>query len=376
MTLGAFLNGGLSLETLKKELKKIDLSGYSITAKEKEKHGLSGTAVTITINKNQKRRTYKSIVNLIKESSLDQKVKDNSVAIFTKLAEVEGKIHNTPTEDVHFHEIGAVDSIIDIVGICIAIHQLKIEKIYASKIHIGTGFTKSMHGTIPVPAPATAALLKDIPVFSQGIESELTTPTGAAIISHFSHDFGPIPSLSIKSVGYGVGQKDLVIPNMVRIIIGELDSESFVTNESILVLETNIDDMNPEFYEFITEELFKAGALDVFTIAISMKKFRPGTLLKVIAKKEDMDSLIAVLASQTTTAGIRFYEMDRYALERKIIEVETENGPIQIKVIESKGNVTLSPEYEDCKKLALETGKPIKTIYDEAKAQALKMYKD
>jgi hypothetical protein len=282
---------------------------------------------------------------------------------------VEAKIHNKRIEDIHFHEIGAVDSIIDIAGACAALDMMGIDAVQCSRINVGEGFVKSEHGPLPVPAPATASLLLGVPIYSSGVQAELATPTGAAIIAHFAGRYGPLPDMKVRSVGYGAGMKDLPVPNLLRVYIG--DDETQTGNETIIALETNIDDMNPEFYQHVFERLLETGALDVFTTPVMMKKTRPGVQLTVLAREESRDEITGIIFDETTTAGIRISRMDRVMLDREIRIINTRYGEVDVKFLSSGGRVvTVSPEYEDCRRIAKAKGVPLKTVYDEAKKMA------
>ena len=314
MILGALIDAGLSVEDLKEELSQLSLSGYEIRAEKSIKKGISGTKFHVNVSHDHHHRSLNDILKIIDGSSLSDDVKGQSKKIFTRLAEAEGKIHNKPVEEIHFHEVGAVDSIIDIVGTVIGLDRLDIREVRVSRIHVGTGFLECAHGTLPVPPPATLELLKNIPVYSTGIESELVTPTGAAILSTLSSCFGEIPSMCIEKTGYGLGSRDLTIPNVLRILVGETDDNYDV--DTVQLIETNIDDMNPQFYEYIIESLFAHGAKDVFLTPIIMKKNRPGVVLSVLASPEKIDELIDIIFQETTTLGVRISEVKK----RKILK--------------------------------------------------------
>ncbi|PKK82571.1 MAG: TIGR00299 family protein [candidate division Zixibacteria bacterium HGW-Zixibacteria-1] len=370
MTLGALVDAGLDIEKLKTELAKLKLEGYTITTEKVTKNGITGTKVNVQIEEQKAHRHLKHINEIIDNSDLGDDIKQAGKKIFLRLAEAEAKIHNTTIEKIHFHEVGAIDAIIDIVGSVIGIKLLGIEKIYASRIHVGRGFVDCRHGKIPVPAPATVELLKDVPVFSTGIEKELTTPTGAAIISTLADSFGNLPAMNIGQIGYGAGTSDLEIPNLLRVMIGEVAKSDYET-DAVTVIETNIDDMNPEFYEYVSEKLFKQGALDVYTSPVYMKKSRPGVLLSVIADNDRIDDIISILFSETTTIGVRMHQVERMKLQREITTVNTIYGDIRVKISKYKGQIkNIAPEYDDCKKIADENNIPLKDIYDAAKKAA------
>jgi uncharacterized protein (TIGR00299 family) protein len=374
MIIGSLIDAGLEFDQFKHALAEIPLTGYEMAVEKVERCGIQCARFVVQSNESEIHRNLSDILKIIESSALDHGIKERAAAIFKRIASVEAKIHNKKIEEIHFHEIGAIDSIVDIVGAVIALDLLGLETIHASRINVGGGFINTNHGLMPVPAPATAELLLGIPVYSDGAMTELTTPTGAAIISHVSNQFGSLPDMKIHSVGYGAGARDLSFPNALRVYIGEIAINSFY--EKIISLETNIDDMNPEFYQYITEKLFQSGALDVFTIPIMMKKSRPGVLLTVISTHATMDKLMDVLFDETTTAGVRISAHDRKILGREIQKVTTRYGPVGVKVLMHTGRVvTVAPEYEDCRNIAQQSGILLKNVYDEAKKEALVLLK-
>ncbi|MBN1782812.1 nickel pincer cofactor biosynthesis protein LarC [bacterium] len=368
MILGALIDAGLPLETLQTELGKLSLQGYSLTAEIKHKQHITGTKFDVQVPHEHHHRSLKDIRQIILDSGLTDSVKEVSVNIFTRLAEAEGKIHNKPADAVHFHEVGAVDSIVDIVGAAIGFEYLGIERIFASKLPMGTGSIRCAHGVLPVPAPATLELLKGIPVFQTTLECELVTPTGAAILSTMAGEFGHFPDMTILRTGYGLGSRDLEIPNIIRVIIGE---KAGGINE-VQLIETNIDDMNPQFYDHVMNRLFDAGALDVFMTQVIMKKNRPGVVLSIIAPPAQVDGLTQILFQETTTLGVRISEVKkRRILSRQIITVTTPWGDGQVKIrIMEDGTKTAEPEYEDCKQLAKNSRISIQTVYQTLKNEA------
>jgi uncharacterized protein (TIGR00299 family) protein len=276
------------------------------------------------------------------------------------LAKAEAKVHRTEINEIHFHEVGAVDAIVDIVGSVTGLELLGIDRIYASSINTGQGYVMAAHGKLPVPAPATMELLKNVPTYSSGTEKELTTPTGAAIITSLSAYFGPKPLMRVEKVGYGAGTYEIEIPNLLRINVGNVEQGS----KKMKVVETNIDDMNPQFYEYIMEKLFEKGALDVYFTPIQMKKNRPATKISVIVDAENLFKINEILLKETTTLGVRIFDIEREIVDRKIKEVETQFGKVKVKVgILDGKTVNIAPEYEECKKIAKEKGLPIKTVY-------------
>lgn len=366
MILGSLIDAGLDLGELEKALAGVPLSGYRLSADKVMKRGIAGTSFRVIAEKTGRERHLSDILALIDASSLSERARQSAAAIFRAIAEVEAAIHGKTVEDIHFHEIGAVDSIIDITGACAAFDILGIGAVYCSRINVGEGFVKTDHGLLPVPAPATAKLLAGAPVYSSGIEAELATPTGAAIMAHFSRRFGPLPDMTVRHVGYGAGMKDLAAPNLLRVYIGEDDTRDGY--DTVVTLETNIDDMNPEIYQHVFDRLLEAGALDVFTAPVMMKKGRPGTLLTVLAREEKREELANLLFAETTTAGIRVGRFERVVCDREMRRVNTPFGEIGVKVLSRRGRVmTVSPEYEECRRIAKDRGVPLKQVYDEAK---------
>ena len=372
MILGALIDAGLDLENLRTQLKKLHVSDYSIQAERTVKNGISGTKFTVKIPHNHHHRGLKDIINIINKSNLGQQVKDNSQKIFTRLAEAEAKIHNKSIDQIHFHEVGAVDAIIDIVGTVIGLELLGIQKVSVSRIHVGTGTLECAHGTLPVPPPATLEMLKDVPVFSSGIDGELVTPTGAAILTTLSENFGCLPPMTVTATGYGLGSRDLAIPNLLRVIIGKETKHPI--EDTVQLIETNIDDMNPQFYEHIMESLFTHGAKDVFLTPVIMKKNRPGVVLSVLTSPALADDLVDVIFRETTTLGVRISEIKkRKILEREIKTISTPWGDARVKIRNvNNGHKSAAPEYDDCKRLAQQHQIPIHTVWETIKREAEK----
>jgi len=373
MTVGALIDLGVDFEFLKSELKKIDLDGYTLSIKKSAKNNIAGTKFDVNVTDGNIHRKFKDIKKLIFESKLSEKIKMDILSIFEIVAIAESEIHNVPLDDVVFHEVGGIDSIIDISAAVIGVTFLKVDKIYSSKIHTGQGFTNSMHGKIPIPSPASLKILEDIPVYSTGINSELTTPTGAAIIKHYSMGFVPTPNFIVKQTGYGAGSKNFEIPNLLRVVLGEqIEKKQFpFDGDSIIQLETNIDDLNPELTGYISQRLFELGALDVYTTPIFMKKNRNGIILSVLLNKIDVDKIVNFMFQESSTSGIRINEVDRIKLFRRVEKIETEFGEISVKVNFSNNKIfSITPEYEDCKKIAEEQNIPLKKIYEIVQAAA------
>jgi len=373
MAVGALLDAGLKVEALEKELKKLGLSGYQLEVNKVVKKGISATQFKVKIKEEGVERRFRDILDILEKSKLDEEVKRETKKIFFNMAQAESKIHQKDIDKIHFHEIGGLDSIIDITSAVIGVKTLGIEEIYSSALPVGKGFVKCAHGLIPVPAPATLELLKNIPIYSGGIESEMITPTGAAIISTLAKNFGERPLMKIERIGYGAGEKEFAIPNLLRVSIGEKVlndgnlKDGYVNDEAVLI-ETNIDDMNPEFYDYIMDQLFSQGALDVFLTPIQMKKNRPAHMLSVIVYEQDLREMLEVLFSESTTLGVRIREIKRLRLAQQNFIAETKYGKIKVKVGIFKGKIkNIAPEYEDCKKIAKQHKIPLKEVYEEAK---------
>ncbi|MBW2091287.1 MAG: nickel pincer cofactor biosynthesis protein LarC [Deltaproteobacteria bacterium] len=373
MFLAACLDLGLPLKTLEQELAKINLSGYRLEAWTELKQGLSAHRFQVHVEANRKHhRTHKEIQAIISESDLSVEVKSNALAIFNRLARVEGQIHGITPDEVHFHEVGAVDSIIDVIGACIAIEYHGISKLYASSLPLGSGWVNSDHGRLPLPAPATLALLEGVPTYGTDLKAETVTPTGAAILVHHVAEFGPLPAMTVSGTGYGAGTRDFLDrPNIMRLILGK--AEEKVALEKLVVAETNLDDMNPEILPYIMDRLFETGALDVWLTSIQMKKNRPAVKLSLLAKPEDIKDLIEIILAESSTLGVRTYEVKRALLAREIQTIASPWGEVSVKSVNRGGRKELVPEYEVCRRIAEKTGLPLKEVYDRIKALSLKL---
>ena len=382
MTLGALNDLGVPLDWLEHQLRLVPLTGFTINAGPTKRHGISGQQVQVMVTDDESHRNWSTIDSLIDESPLSPKVKKLGRSIFKRLAIAEGAIHQIDPEQVHFHEVGGVDAMVDIIGTALGMDYLGITSFSASPIALGRGMVSSRHGIIPIPSPATMALLKNIPVYGTEISHELTTPTGAAIISELTRDFSHLPALHIKKVGYGAGQRDHnALPNMLRVILGnrrasDVDSSnSYLSIESVMMVEATIDDMNPEVYGYLMEQLFVDGALDVIFLPVQMKKNRPGTMVQVLCYPKDRELISARVLTETTTLGIRFYPMQREILQRQVVECETTYGIIKVKkVIDLDGGVRMTPEFESCRLIALKHGQSIRKIYDTLLAELQQMH--
>ncbi|MBF0226566.1 MAG: nickel pincer cofactor biosynthesis protein LarC [Desulfobacterales bacterium] len=370
MIVGSLIDAGLEIDYLIKKIEKINLSGYKINAKKVLKKGISGTKLYVHIDKDHvHHRNISDIKNIILKSTLSDTVKENSLRIFYRLAEAESKIHQKSIDEIHFHEIGAIDSIIDIVAACIGIEELGIEKIYCSPFNVGSGILKCEHGLLPVPAPATIELLKGKPIYSKGIFGEILTPTGAAILATLSSGFGEMPSMNLKAIGYGAGEKDFDVPNLLRLIIGEttLNKNDYLS-DVVGVIETNIDDMNPQIYDYLFHKVFEIGALDIFLSSLYMKKNRPGTLVTIICNPDIIKNVADLLLKETATLGLRWRLENRIKLKRHIKEIDTKFGKINIKIAEINGKILKAqPEYDDIKRISIKENIPMYELIEYIK---------
>ena len=439
MIIGAQLDMGVDLESMEEQLSSLGLNGYQISRRHVERSGVSATKFDVEVNQAaQPARTLADIRSIIVGSNATEHVKDKAILVFERLADAEARVHGTTPEKIHFHEVGAVDSIIDIVGAMIGFELLGVERFFCSPLRLGSGSVDAQHGRLPIPAPATAELLRDAPVYAGELEGEFVTPTGAAIVATLCEGFGPLPPMKVARVGYGAGLRDPKgFPNALRLMIGEFgegDTPSSpvagamllpqdtagvqspkagsaaqterrrqkaggrrqkaetrnqkpetrnqksegsrqraqvyaAPEETVVVIETNIDDMNPQVYSFVMERAFAQGALDVFMIPAQMKKDRPGVLLTVLCKPETADAMIEMLLVETTTLGVRYYEARRRVLERTIETIETEYGPVRIKVArDGARTLHFQPEYEDCARVAASANVPVLEVHGAAEA--------
>lgn len=365
MFLGALIDAGLPFEELRRALNTLPIDHYSIESKKETRNGITGTRFVV----NQEHEAHhchrglKEIREIIEKGTLSHEVKEKSLRIFKKIAVEEGKIHGRPEGEIHFHEIGAIDSIIDIVGTCFGIEFLGIDTIYSSRLPMGSGFIESGHGMIPLPAPATIALLKGIPVYDSGLECELVTPTGAALISEFAGSFGLMQPMTIDVVGYGAGSRILADrPNLLRIVIGEEETEKGA--DTVVVLEANMDDTHPEWLGFMMDRLFDAGALDVVFSPLQMKKNRPGVQIQVMGRPHQRDALMDIMFAESTTLGIRYTYSQRRILERTRVEIDSPWGKLAVKKVKGPdGSSLFYPEYDVCRSIAKDRNLPVREIY-------------
>jgi uncharacterized protein (TIGR00299 family) protein len=369
MTLGALVDAGCDLELVRSGLLGLQVPGWTVSSEKVWKNGMSATFVTVKTEDQSTHRSLSAILEIFDKSHLSDFVSKNASAIFRKLGEAEASVHEVPLEKIHFHEVGAVDAIVDIVGACIGFETLAIEKFACSPLNVGGGTAKMAHGILPVPAPATAKLLQGKPTYSNGVQRELVTPTGAAIVATLCDTFGPQPAMSVSAIGYGAGAADLDgQPNVVRIMIGEA-AEKTVSgfDEEISVIEANLDDMNPQIYGYFQEKALAAGALDVYTTPVQMKKNRPGTLLTLLCKPQDTNALMSLIFAETTTFGARAYTAQRRTLPRESVSVHTQFGDVRIKLSRVNGRILhVAPEFEDCRKLAVEKNVPLQRVIGDA----------
>lgn len=367
MLIGALLDAGVPGEYLESQLKKLRLPDeYSLLIENTNKNGVNAIYFNVVLCKaHSAHRTLSDIQEIIIKSLLSENVQDTALSVFSSLAEAEAKIHGTDTKSVHFHEVGAVDAIIDIVGAAICLEYLDIKNIFVGNLHTGTGFINCEHGQLPVPAPATAELLKGFELKSGPAEKELITPTGAAIIKTLAKKGSVLQNFSYDKIAYGAGTWDLPHPNVLRVYIKETCESTSI--DKLILLEANIDDMSPQIFSYASEKLFDAGALDVWVTPIMMKKNRPGQMLSVLAKENDYTTVCDIVFSETTTLGMRVSETDRVALDREIKVVSTAYGLVHCKVARYKGKVSnISAEYDDCRQLAAKKSVPIREVQHEA----------
>ncbi len=369
MVLGALVDAGANLGAIEAELRKLGLEGWSISAEKVQRGQIFATHVNVVTSEGHHHRGLSIILGRIEKAQLAPRAAERAHRIFTRLAESEAKVHNLPVEKVHFHEVGAVDSIVDIVGACVGFEMLGIEEFSCSPLDVGAGQVKTAHGLLPVPAPATADLLKGAPVYTSGIQKELVTPTGAAIATTLSTSYSKIPEMKLELIGYGAGSMDFPEKaNVMRLLIGEAESHAGKTahhigDAPIAVIETNLDDMSPQIYGYFVERALGAGALDVFSTPVQMKKNRPGLLVTILCEPAKTTQLTGLLFKETTTIGVRIHEAQRRTLAREFLHVETRFGPVRMKLSRLNGSIlNATPEFDDCRRIAAEKGIPLKDV--------------
>lgn len=375
MTVGALIDLGVDGNEVIRQISLLDLHGYRIEITNGIKNGISGTDFNVILESDHHHhhehhhhhhsRNLSDIMKLINDSALDEKVKDLSGKMFRIIAEAEAKIHGKNINDVHFHEVGAVDSIVDIVGAAVCFNLLGADRVISSPLNLGEGTVECAHGVFPVPAPATSEILKGVPVYSSGIKQEMTTPTGAAVIKTVAEDFSSFPPMKIIKTGYGLGKRNLDVPNVLRVVLGESGLSG-----KVYMIETNIDDMNPEINSYLMPQLFSEGVLDAFISPVIMKKGRPGSKISVLCRQEDISRIEEIILSETSTFGTRRYEVERTELERETENINTPYGKINVKKGFRKGRLLkYSPEYEDCAEAARKQGVPLRKIYEAVTAR-------
>ncbi len=372
MMLGALSDLGVPTETFREVASALGLGGVKINASRTERKSIGAAKVNVRAPESGVVRTYAHIKTLIDGSPLPPEVKEKSQRIFALIAEAESRIHSRSIDQVHFHELGGADTLVDVVGTAAGLERLGVEEVLCSPLPMGTGMIKTHHGILPVPAPAVVEILKEVPVYSSGIPTEIVTPTGAAIAAALAADFCLLPPMRVQAVGYGAGDRDLEIPNLLRAFLGE--REGAVRGRARgrrLVFAANIDDMNPELYPYVMDRLFEAGAEDVWLHPIQMKKSRPAVTLGVLVPPGREEDIKEVLFAETKTLGVRISEVDKEYLDREIIRVDTPYGRLRVKLARQQGKaVGIAPEYEDCRKAASESGAPLKDVYAAAEAAA------
>ncbi|HEY3579508.1 MAG TPA: nickel pincer cofactor biosynthesis protein LarC [Pyrinomonadaceae bacterium] len=369
MILGALVAAGVDKNALREQLSRLNVDGFDINFEMVTRSGLSATYARVETVHEHKHRHLSDIKKIIESSGVSDKAKALSVEIFTRLAEAEAKVHNEPVEHVHFHEVGALDAIVDIVGAAICVDLLQIDRFVSSPLHVGSGTIEMAHGRFPVPPPAVAELLKGVPFYSTDITGELLTPTGAAIITTVCKEFGPLPQMTTEAIGYGAGTRQYKdFPNVLRVLLGQTEP-GVTTDERLWMVETNIDDMSPQLLGHVMDRAFELGALDCYFTPVQMKKNRPGVLLSVLCERDRKEPLTNLLFTETTTLGVRSYEVERRALRRSVTQVETAYGPIGVKVAHLNGHVVNEmPEFEDVRAAATKAGVPLKVVEDAVRA--------
>jgi uncharacterized protein (TIGR00299 family) protein len=369
--LGAFFDLGVPIEWLENRLRTIPLTGFELSVEMINRNGIQAKSVEVRAQNSPTVRHYKDIKSTIEKSPLSPVVKNRSLDVFERLATAEALIHGCPKENVHFHEVGGIDAMVDIVGTALCVDYFKIDRVISSPIPVGRGFVNSQHGTLPVPAPATLGILRGVPVYGTKIPYELVTPTGAAIITSLAESFEAMPGMNIEKIGYGAGKRELESqPNLLRIILGTKITNSekglgIHQADQVVMLETCIDDMNPEFFGFLMDRLFEKGALDVYWIPVFMKKNRPATMVQVLCTENYREKLTDCILSESSSLGVRYYHAERRMLGREKVMVDTVYGKIEAKrITELDGSSRIVPEYEVCRKIALDKDLPLRMVYD------------
>lgn len=369
MILGALVAAGVDADELREQLSRLNVDGFNLNFETVDRSGLSATYARVETAHEHKHRHLSDIKQIIESSGVSDAARKLAIQVFTRLAEAEARVHNEPVDHVHFHEVGALDAIVDIVGAAICFDLLKIDRFLCSPLHVGSGMIQMAHGRFPVPPPAVAELLKGVPFYSTDIPGELLTPTGAAIITTVCREFGPIPQMKMDVAGYGAGTRQYQdFPNVLRVLLGQTEADA-TTDERLWMLETNIDDMSPQLLGHVMDRAFAHGALDCYFTPVQMKKNRPGVLLSVLCDVEQKTALMNLLFTETTTLGVRSYEVARRALGRSLVRVETQYGPIDVKVAHLNGRVVNEmPEFEQVRAAAVKAGVAAKVVEDAVRA--------
>lgn len=371
MILGALTDAGMPVEELREALAGLNVTGFEVKASRVKRGAFVGTKVDVTVvEEGHPERRLRDLLEILDRSRLEELVRQTAVRIFTRLAEAEARVHGSTPERIHFHEVGALDALVDVVGAAWGLRRLGLERVLVSPLNLGSGTVEAAHGRLPVPAPGTAELLRGVPAYTSPVPAELTTPTGAAILTTVASGFGPLPALTVERIGYGAGQRELPDqPNLLRLIVGETADSN--QQDTVTIIEANIDDMNPQFFEPLLDRLYEAGALEAFLTPVTMKKSRPGVLLTILAEPTQAEACAELVLAHTTTFGVRMHGADRRKLRRETISVETPFGPIRVKVGRRGGGVhTLAPEYEDCKRASRTAGVPIQRVHEAAREAA------
>jgi hypothetical protein len=368
MILGALVGAGADERALVEQLERLDVSNFEVRFSTVERSGISATRAEVRTDDEQQHRHLSTILKIIERSRLSGGVKERAARIFTRLAEAEARVHGIPAEKVHFHEVGAVDAIVDVVGACVGFELLGVERFVSSPLHVGSGSVEMAHGLFPVPPPAVVELLRDAPAYATYVRGELVTPTGAAIIGTLAESYGPLPRMRLQAAGYGAGSREYErFPNVLRVMIGEAEGDA--QSERLLVIETNLDDVSPQIVGHVMERAFARGALDCWFTPVQMKKNRPGVLVSILCRPRERDALTQLLFDETTTLGVRSHEVERRALARESVRVETLYGPVSVKVARRDGRVTnVTPEYDDCRAAARSHDVPLRDVESAARA--------
>jgi len=385
MIMGALVDAGVPFEALRDELAKLGLPGWSLERREVMKGVFRATKVDVHVHDHDHLegaagherhrhpdRTLRAILDLIGGSGLPEVVKDQAARIFTRLGEAEARVHGSTVEQVHFHDVGAVDAIVDVTGACVGLHLLGVDAVHCSALPLGGGFVAGPHGRMPVPGPGTAELLKGFPVVDTGVKRELVTPTGAAILTTLATAAGTMPAMTVEAVGYGAGDMDLDAPNVIRVFVGSAEVSG--GRETIMQVETTVDDMSPQIWEAVIERLFESGALDVYLTPVMMKKGRPGTVLTALCGPERVTELSRVLFEESPTIGVRWTAYQRERLEREMVTLATAYGAVPFKVSRLAGRVvTVTPEFDEVRRIARAKGLPVREVLDQARAEGRRL---